>query len=137
MKLLDIVNAPVVRLDSSNRKSLNCVSILSNGKCTIGVNSLNCIGACSSWLKFIWLVGKLEDFLSWLVVIGEALSIICNEPLINELLPPLLNKQPIRYHGESRIMSHPKVREPGEALMPPCIAVRVANMQLANAESTS
>ena len=37
----------------------------------------------------------------------------------------------------SRIISHPKAREPGEALMLPWIAVLVANMQFANAESTS
>ena len=100
MKLLDIVNTPVVRLDSTNGKSLNCARILSNGKGTICVNGFNWIGACSPWLQLVWLIGKLEAILSWLIIIGEVLSISSNESLINELLPPLLNEKPIGYRGD-------------------------------------
>ena len=100
IKLLDIVNTPMVGLDSSNRKSLNCMRIFPDGNGTISVNGFNWIGACSPWLQLVWLIGKLGDLLSWLIIIGEALSISSNEPLINELLPPLLNEQPISYHGD-------------------------------------
>ena len=100
MKLLDIVNTPMIGLDSSNRKPFNCMRVFPDGKGTINVDGLNWIGACSPWLQFVRLVSKLEDFLPWLIIIGEVLPISGNEPLINELLPPLLNEQPIGYHRD-------------------------------------
>ena len=41
MKLLDIVNMPMIGLDSSNRKPLNCMRVLPDGNGTISMNGFN------------------------------------------------------------------------------------------------